>query len=144
MTVIAFDGKTLAADRMGDAGGLKRSTTKIRRFSGGLFGSSGAASRGAEIFAWIEAGADPARVPPFQLVPDDYQSVMVVRNDGTVWVYGCSAYPFQMEDLFHAIGSGRDFAMAAMFLGHDARVAVEVASQFCSGCGMGIDTLELR
>lgn len=143
MTVIAFDGKTLAADRMGDAGGLRRTTTKIRRFDGGLFGSSGSASRGAEMFAWIANGADPARVPAFQLSTDEYESVMVVRNDGSVWVYGCSAYPFRMEDPFHAIGSGRDFAMAAMFLGHDARVAVEVASQFCSGCGMGIDTLEL-
>lgn len=143
MTVIAWDGKTLAADRMGDASGLKRTTTKIRRFDGGLFGSSGAASRGAEMFAWIAAGADPDSVPAFQLVPDDYQTVMVVRNDGTVWLYGCSAYPFQMEDPFHAIGSGRDFAMAAMYLGHDARAAVAVASQFCSGCGMGIDTLEL-
>ncbi|OBR52335.1 hypothetical protein A6456_10570 [Paraburkholderia tropica] len=68
---------------------------------------------------------------------------MVVRNDGTVWLYGCSAYPFQMEDPFHAIGSGRDFAMAAMWLGKTAVQAVHVASQFCSGCGMGIDALEL-
>ena len=143
MTVIAWDGRTLAADKMGDADGLRRTTTKIRRFDGGLFGSAGAASRGAEMFAWIVSGADPATVPSFQLSPDDYQSVMVVRNDGTVWVYGCSAYPFQMEDPFHAIGSGRDFAVAAMHLGCNATQAVEVASRFESGCGMGIDTLEL-
>lgn len=143
MTVVAWDGKTLAADKMGDAGGLKRTTTKIRRFDGGLFGSAGSASRGAEILAWIEAGADPEKVPSFQLSPEDYQSVMVVRNDGTAWIYGCSAHPFQMEDPFHAIGSGRDFAIAAMFMGAGARMSVEVACQFESGCGMGIDTLEL-
>ena len=143
MTVVAFDGRTLAADRMGDAGGLRRSVTKIRRFDGGLLGSSGSSSRGAEIFAWIASGADPARVPAFQVSAEECESVMVVRNDRTVWIYTCSPYPFQMEDPFHAIGSGRDFAMAAMFLGHDARTAVEVASQFCSSCGMGIDTLEL-
>lgn len=143
MTVVAWDGKTLAADKMGDAGGLKRTTTKIRRFDGGLFGSAGTASRGAEIFAWIEAGADPDKVPAFQLSPDDYQSVMVVRNDGTVWVYGCSAHPFQMEDPFHAIGSGRDFAIAAMHLGCNSEQAAGVACRYESGCGMGIDTLEL-
>ena len=142
MTVICWDGKTLAADRMGDAGGLRRTTTKIFRFDGGLFGSAGRGSRAAEMFAWIKDGSDPQRVPPFQLT-DEYQDVMVVRNDRTVWIYGQSAYPFRMEDPFHAIGSGRDFAMAAMLLGHDARTAVEVASQFCSGCGMGVDTLEL-
>jgi hypothetical protein len=143
MTVIAWDGKTLAADRMGDAGGLRRSVTKIRRFDGGLFGSSGSASRGAEVFAWIAGGADPARVPAFQVSTEEYESVMVVRNDGTVWLYACSPYPFRMEDPFHAIGSGRDFAMAAMWLGYPAEQAVHVASQFCSGCGMGVDTLEL-
>lgn len=143
MTVCCWDGKTLAADRMGDAGGLKRSVTKIRRFDGGLFGSAGSASRGAEIFAWIASGADPARVPAFQVSAEEYESVMVVRNDRTVWIYTCSPYPFQMEDPFHAIGSGRDFAMAAMYLGKTAEQAVHVASQFCSGCGMGIDTLEL-
>lgn len=143
MTVIAWDGKTLAADRMGDAGGLKRATTKIRRFDGGLFGSAGSASRGAEMFAWIESGADPECVPAFQLDPNDYQSTMIVRNDGTVWLYGCSAHPFRMEDPFHAIGSGRDFAMAAMYLGFGAAQAVHVASEFDTGCGMGIDTLEL-
>lgn len=143
MTIVCWDGKTLAADRMGDAGGLKRSTTKIFRFDGGLFGSAGSASRGAELFAWITAGADPAAVPAFQLSPDEYQSAMVVRSDGTVWIYGCSAHPFRMEDPFHAIGSGRDFAIAAMHLGHTAAQAVEVASLFETGCGNGIDTLEL-
>ncbi|MFL9904211.1 hypothetical protein PQR71_39840 [Paraburkholderia fungorum] len=143
MTVVCWDGQTLAADKMGDAGGLKRTTTKIRRFSGGLFGSAGSASRAAEMLAWIESGANPEKVPAFQLVPDDYQSVMIIHKDGTVWLYGCSAYPFQMEDDFHAIGSGRDFAIAAMYLGFGAQHAVHVASQFESGCGMGIDTLEL-
>jgi len=143
MTVVAWDGKTLAADKMGDSGGLKRTTTKIRRFNGGLFGSSGSASRGDQMLAWIEAGADPDKVPAFQLSSDDYQAVMVVRDDGTVWLYGCSAYPWRMEDAFHAIGSGRDFAIAAMHLGQTAAQAVAVACQFDISCGMGIDTLEL-
>jgi hypothetical protein len=143
MTVIAYDGRTLAADKMGDAGGLRRTPTKIRRFDGGLFGSSGSASRGAEMFEWIVAGADPSTVPAYQLSHDNYEVVMIVRNDGTAWQYACSPHPIRIEDPFHAIGSGRDFAIAAMYLGHDARTAVAVASQFDSGCGMGIDTLEL-
>lgn len=141
MTVIAWDGKTLAADKLGDAGGLKRTTTKIFRFDGGLFGSAGSASRGAEMFAWIKSGADPERVPSYQLT-DDYQVVMVVDNERKVWLYGRSAYPFIMEDPFHAIGSGRDFALAAMDLGCDAERAVEVACRFETGCGNGVDTLE--
>jgi ATP-dependent protease HslVU (ClpYQ) peptidase subunit len=142
MTVIAWDGKTLAADKLGDAGGLRRTITKIHRFENGLFGSSGLGSHAAHMFDWIKSGAHPEDVPAFQLT-DEYQSVMVVRNDGTVWLYGQSAYPFRIEDPFHAIGSGRDFAIAAMYLGFGAQHAVHVASQFDTGCGGGIDTLEL-
>lgn len=35
-----------------------------------------------------------------------------------------------------------DFALAAMYLKADARMAVEVASHFCPDCGLGVDTLE--
>lgn len=143
MTVIAWDGKTLAADKLGDAGGLKRTITKIFRFEGGLFGSAGSASRSAEMFEWIKSGADPARVPAYQLT-DDYQAVMIVDNDRRVWLYGASPHPFRLEDPFHAIGSGRDFAIAAMHLGCNAARAVEVASHFESGCGNGVDTLEFE
>jgi hypothetical protein len=143
MTVIAWDGKTLASDRLGDAGGLKRSSTKIFRFEGGLFGSAGWGSHASHMFDWIKKGANPETVPAFQLT-EDYQSVLVVRNDGTVWIYGKSAYPFQMEDKFHACGSGRDFAIAAMHLGQDAVTAVAVASVYDTGCGMGIDQLTLE
>lgn len=36
MTVIAWDGKTLAADRMLDDGGIRVPTTKIKRFFEGI------------------------------------------------------------------------------------------------------------
>jgi hypothetical protein len=142
MTIVAWDGHTLAADKLGDSNGLRRTTTKIRRFDGGLFGSAGLASRAEQIFEWIKAGAQPETIPAFQLT-DEYQSVLVVRNDRSVWIYAHGPYPFEMEDPFHAIGSGRDFAIATMFLGHSAEHAVYVASQFETGCGNGVDTLEL-
>lgn len=142
MTCVAWDGHTLAADKLGDAGGLKRTATKIFRFDGGLFGSAGSASHAAHIFEWIKAGAKPEEIPAFQLT-DEYQSVLVIRNDGKALVYAQSPYPFVMEDPFHATGSGRDFAIAAMHLGRTAVEAVEIACLFDPGCGMGIDTLEL-
>lgn len=142
MTVVAWDGTTLAADKLGDSGGLTRTTTKIRRFDGGLFGSAGYASKAAEIFVWIAAGADPEKVPAFQLT-DDYQVVLVVRNDGRVFQYANSAHPWEIEDPFHAIGSGRDFAMAAMHLGCNASDAVRVTCALSTECGVGIDSLEL-
>jgi hypothetical protein len=48
------------------------------------------------------------------------------------------------EDAHHAIGSGRDFAAAAMYLGKTAREAVEVAMALTGFCGHGVDTLEFE
>lgn len=142
MTVICWDGKTLAADKLGDACGLRRTSTKIHRASFGLFGCAGTASRALRMLAWLEAGAIPADVPEFQLT-DDYQDIIVVRLDGSAWTYARGPYPFPIQDPFHAIGCGRDFAIAAMYLGCSPARAVEVASIFDTGCGGGVDTLEL-
>lgn len=143
MTVIAWDGISLASDRLGDQCDLSRSATKIFRFDGGLFGAAGSASKIAHMFEWLKYGADPLTIPSSQM-SDDYQSIMVVRNSGEVWLYAQSPFPYRMEDKFHAIGSGRDFAIAAMHLGKTAREAVEVASIYCLSCGNGIDELRLK
>lgn len=142
MTVIAWDGKTLAADRLGDACGLRRTSTKIFRIGDSLFGAAGYASRAAEMLAWIQRGGKPDDIPQFQLT-DDYQDVLIVNPDGRVFIFGKSPTPFEMLDKFHAIGSGRDFAIAAMHLGKSAQEAVEIACLFDTGCGNGIDTLEI-
>ena len=48
-----------------------------------------------------------------------------------------------MEGPFCAIGSGRDFALAAMALGHSAIEAVTVAGRFDTASGNGFDALPL-
>lgn len=65
-----------------------------------------------------------------------------IRSDG-FFRYEKVPYPARVEDKFTATGCGRDYALAAMFLGHDARAAVEVACALDAHCGNGIDTLEL-
>jgi ATP-dependent protease HslVU (ClpYQ) peptidase subunit len=45
---------------------------------------------------------------------------------------------------FHALGSGRDFALAAMYLGKNAREAVEIAMEFDLETGKGVDCLEVE
>jgi len=140
MTIIAWDGKVLAGDRLGDAGGLARSTTKVIKFAGGLYGSCGSSSAAVEMLEWIKAGENPETCPAYQRT-DDYQGIILVRPDRSVWVWGRGPYPFRMEDPFTAMGSGRDFAIAAMYLGKDAIDAVKIANKFDTGCGMGVDSV---
>ncbi len=143
MTVIAWDGKTLAADRRACVGGLINSLTKIHRIGDLLVGGSGDQDFVNVMLEWIRTGRDPATFPASQKDKDDWQHVLVVERDGTTSLYERTPHPIRFEQPHVAIGSGRDFARAAMHLGCTARAAVEVAIALDCGCGNGVDALDL-
>lgn len=141
MTVVIWDGKTLAADKQATNAGLKRRVTKLRRIRGHLCGVAGDFDYAEEIFAWFEKGADPATYPDFQK-GDNWVSFLVISPDRRILKYERSPHPIDFTEAnYYAMGSGRDFAMAAVYLGFDAATGVEVASVFESSCGLGCDTL---
>lgn len=145
MTIIAWDGKTLAADKRCTNNGLCRTVTKIFRLkTGELFGMCGEMSFCTQVKEWVEAGCIIANYPPAQRDKDDWQPCLVIGRDGRPRVYERTPYPNTYDNNWCALGSGRDYAAAAMHLGKTAREAVEVASLFNSGCGNGVDTLELE
>lgn len=141
MTCIAWDGKTLAADKRAVHGGMIFTVTKIFRVYDRLVAASGDFDRINESVAWFKAGADPEKMPPYARDNTDFVAMLVIEADGTILKYERSAIPFKIESPFFAVGSGRDYAMAAMHLGHTAAKAVEVACALDSCCGNGIDTL---
>lgn len=140
MTVIAWDGRTMAADRLVDCSGVRRATTKIRRINCHLVGGAGDMSRVAAMMEWFGRGASPSDFPPG--AADDNWAVLLVAKDGRAVTYEHSPWALQFADSQIAIGSGRDFAMAAMHLGLDAAGAVAVACALCPSCGSGVDVLE--
>ena len=143
MTIIAWDGKTLAADRRVTQASYKGySATKIHAWDGGLCGFAGDLDTGVTLLAWLHAGADPNTFP--QIQSEDPSTLLVIYADGQVAQYGRTPFPMYMEGPFHAVGSGRSYALAAMHLGKNAKRAVEVACALDAGCGNGIDTLTLR
>ena len=141
MTIIAWDGYTLAADRNAELYCSKAHRTKIRRIGPYIYGATGEARSFEQVYAWLEAGGDLASWP--RPVKDDSPIIMCIRPDG-VWLYQDSPIPFKLDNKQWAIGSGSDAALATMYLGYDALRAVEVACAVCTGCGGGIDTLELE
>ncbi|QTF91783.1 hypothetical protein [Halomonas sp. BM-2019] len=68
----------------------------------------------------------------------------MVITDGQVTYYEGAPIPLVMENTHHAIGCGRDYVMAAMHLGKNAKQAVEMACALDAFCGSGIDTLTLN
>lgn len=143
MTVIAWDGTTLAADKAGTNCGYRRTVTKIFRVPDGIVGFAGDGSRAMALLEWFRDGMNPAKYPAFQSDPDLAVGCIFIGQDGRNCAYLHTPYPEHHLDRFDAIGSGRDYALAAMYLGLDARRAVEVACALDNGCGNGIDTLEL-
>jgi hypothetical protein len=143
MTIIAWDGKTLAADKSATNCGWSNTVTKVYRVPGGLVAFSGDADAAMDLLAWFQGGRVPSDYPACQKT-DDRGSAFFVDNDGALWTYDKSVNPQRYEQRFAAMGSGRDYALAAMYLGFDAVRAVEVACALDNDCGNGIDALELE
>lgn len=145
MTVIAWDGRTLAADKRAVNAGHKSTTTKIRRTaSGDLIGASGDQDVATALMAWYERGADESKFPANRNNDGYPRAYLLVVQRSRVMRFECEPHPLLVEDPFYAMGSGRDYALAAMHLGYSAAEAVEVACALDTGCGNGMDALEFE
>jgi 20S proteasome alpha/beta subunit len=141
MTVIAWDGKILAADKWSCNSGLIRTVTKIHRVGGAIVAVAGNLDQGLLMIEWVRQGCNPETFPKSQS-GDNWATLVVADKDG-LRHYEQTPYPIIVEDQIWAAGSGRDFALAAMHLGKDATEAVEVACVFQSDCGNGCDWFEI-
>ena len=139
MTTIAWDGKTLAADRMACIGNTKNTCiSKIHTLKeGGYAAAAGHAGAGALVFQWLDKGA---MADDYPLSDPELCTVIVITKDGQILQFDGSA-PVKLEAPFYAIGSGRDFALAAMHLGKSAKEAVEISSELDQSTGNGVDVV---
>ncbi len=141
MTVIAWDGKTLAADRQCTDGNIVSECTKIFKVDGAAIAFCGRDSAIIELLDWYTSGCNPEEWPKFQK-PDNF-TTMIVALDGKCFEYEERHTSRPIEGNFMAWGSGRNFAVAAMDLGKSASEAVAVASKHCCYSGMGIDAFDV-
>lgn len=144
MTCIAWDGRTLAADRRACLGTMIYEVTKVHRLpDGSLFGGAGEFDSAQELLHWFREGAHPEEWPACQKDKDLWCGGILIRPEGTAWRIERQPRLLRIESPFFACGSGREMAMAVMHLGYTAQKAVEVASALDSACGNGMDTLTL-
>lgn len=143
MTVLVWDGKTFAADRLACGGTMKHTVTKIIRAGNDLIGICGNLSVGNEMREWYLNGADPDLFPDSAL-EDGETDLVVITQEGKAMVYSGSSTPFEIEDEKCAFGSGAEAAWGALLCGATAQRAVEIASQINITCGNGMDVLELN
>lgn len=144
MTVICWDGKTLAADKQMTNGMTRMTVTKLYRANGCLVGITGCPSAGMETLQWFRDGAKPADYPPANRSDSGGASLVVVSRDLQVVKYEKSPYAYAIDGKFCAFGCADESAMVAMDLGASAVRAVELASKYNTGCGNGVDMLEFE
>lgn len=143
MTVIAWDGTTLAADKRMVLGNTANGrVTKIHLARGHLTGFTGDACDGSRILHWFREGADPAKYPIKE--GETNSTFVVVCPDRHVELYESGPIPLRLDPGQPlAYGTGHVAALAAMMMGADAIRAVEVASALDLYCGDGIDALTI-
>lgn len=141
MTVIAWDGKTLAADRQGEMNYVKVPRAKLRRVGAALVSGAGEGWLIHDLIAWYMAGARPQDFPAAAR-EDTGTTLLVIDGHRRILLYQRGPYPVLVDGERIAIGSGAEAASAALFLGCSSAKAVEVACAVSTGCGGGVDTLE--
>ena len=131
MTTIAFDGKTMAADKQTSGRYIEGSVTKIRKINGSVYAATGGLEETEEFFAWVTAGGDKPMIKDFEALEAKstncwWRGEKLIRCKTTVPA---------------ARGSGAGFAMGAMMAGADAKTAVNISAKLDPHTGCGIKTI---
>jgi len=132
MTTIAYDGKSLASDSRSCIGGMiyEEDAQKIFTERGpfavlGIAGDYQAAMDVMDMIGEFTNIEHIRGIPPEEI---GNVSILAVTKDGRLWSYAGSASCELRGDRPFAVGSGSDFAIAAMDLGKSAKEAVEYAA----------------
>lgn len=144
MTTIAWDGKSLAVDRMGTSSTeLRIRAVKARKLpSGEVVSWTGATDYGESLAAWYEAGADPGEWPDFQKAAD--WARLIVAESEEVHFFQRTPTSQRLYEPFMAWGTGCELAIGAMAHGASAEEAVKIACEFDIWSGMGVDVFVLE
>lgn len=142
MTVIAWDGKTLAADSRSVTSGMSHAGTKIRRLKDdrglvGVFGDAGVAS---QLLHWIEnSPGDFAAFPP-HLYGNGEGGLVFINPEGEAGQL-CGSPMLDMFPAPWAWGGGAEMALGAMHAGATAEEAVQICCEHSEYCGGAVQTI---
>ena len=146
MSIIAWDGTTVAADKRACIADAAHTTTKLWQVHTTptiFLGITGDESFGLSIKQWFLDGADPAKWPAFQIT-ENWARLVVFEQGKRPYTYERNPVKQVVEDPFMAWGTGREFALGALAMGATAKEAVEVACRFSIYCGNGVDVFNTR
>jgi len=149
MTIICWDGKTLAADKRRMHGGTISTGKKIyafKKYTGEveLMGVAGDASDARELLTWYLDGGSRQTFPHRCRESVEGAFLLVVSREGgqtVVKQFSSGPQPCVFEQEQVALGCADCAAYVAMACGKTAIETVELVSRFNNGVGNGCDAL---
>lgn len=148
MSVVAWDGRRLAADRQGTNGSRALVVTKMFEIEAvrdgekvrAIVAFTGMPSHFGALLRWVALeDHETTALPTFQSTEDWSRLVVLYPHTGKVYVYEATGHPVLVEETSAAWGAGADFALGAMAAGVSAPTAVEITSRYSTLCGQGVD-----
>lgn len=139
MTTIVWDGKELVSDsRVCEGDNIKADFQKLYRLKdGSIFGGSGGVEEILETLEWLENGS-PKERPTIE----EFSGILI-KPSGEVFI--CfNRLRWRPVKAPVSIGSGSEFARAAMDCGKSARKSVELAARFDTRTGGALQILKLN
>ena len=136
MTTIAAKASTgeIAADSMVSGDDSFYLVEKLRKGQESIYGGCGDWDKLLKFYNSLESGAD--------LDSDTDVTVLELRSDG-IWIYESTIIPAKIKNDFWAIGTGANFAIAAMHLGLNPAEAVKLACLYDTSSHEPIDVMSL-
>lgn len=127
MTTIAYRNGMIAADSaMLSGSALSGEIVKIaRRKDGALAGAAGDAAYCSLFLGWFRRG-ERGRGPVAREGQNWIDRAAIIRRDRTIEIFEPHG-TFACQAPYYALGSGKEFALGAMFAGADAETAVRAA-----------------
>lgn len=139
MTVIAWDGRTIACDSQANDNGVKVHTVKLVRIKSAWTAVSGSIRMGIAMRHWL--ASDGAEFP--EVGERDEGTRLIVFSPEVVNVYEGVKYPSEYTDKIMAWGCGSHIAIGAMGHGADAVEAVRIACKYEVDCGGDVLSAEI-
>ena len=147
MTVVVWDGKNLATDRMANDGSLKWEASKAWYASvnnkPAIISGVGLLQHIVFLREWVKKGAVIGDYPRHVLSQHHTHQLIVVNPEG-LWLYEGVPVPVEYGVKPCAFGHGKDFAYGALAMGADAQRAVEVANECSLQCGKGVEIFSIQ
>jgi hypothetical protein len=142
MTTIAWDGRTLAADKASWSGGFHQPVRKVRRITAPdgrrfLVAGMGDASFATNVMRWMAGEIEH----PGQPLADDLSRdcALVIDERRRIWRLSSRLVYQRYDGKIHAAGAGQEIALGALMAGADAIKAVRIAMKCSDYAGRGVN-----